>query len=1224
MIREAHVPIKIRCASLDGALDDARFDGAVASAVGRALDRSAEFLNESDRAEFEPVRLCAQAATLPRADELCARIERILNQLAPTRLPMVEPEEISAEPEERFDPERYDPATASYTIPSYEGRKVQVTAFRRDEPFATLLREFHAAVVASDELLVQLRSVPDSIAERVAAIRRFQTIRDVLELERQCTVIVADVLARRRTPADIDEKLRRGVDFVAHKYYAPREVYPVPALVNDRIAQLQTGRVDASVISERCAKLDATAMKNDAGTPVRRGFFLVSAAYVDAASLELSKVPERLAFLDTLYRDPQTIVGYAVSQWASTFVPSFWESLVKMPGATGAVLFSDISRVRGPITLPNLFTRNSREAAFARTTNLTLELRDAVNRFGYLFPVDPADVTEIPTAEDAAYMAARVLHVSIDIGILALWAPIEPLQDLLHSTPNAGQHLYVFGEQDRDRWIYTLNSLKSAFAEEIARDKHDPGMKSWIDGTERQVRDLSDAITAEVSRSRTIAAVVQQIPFLFVGGAIASGVGGFVEATWGASRWLRIIAEGAALTAFNTVLQLPQRPVTVGGVALQFVLNVGFAGIGSALGSFAGDVGYGLSGMRRALTAFTGVAIPTLALSGIQTAIAAMERDVKQAGGDTDYTTVFTCNVATNALGLLFGAAFQSAKGRLPASLDVTNDAALARALGISEAAARVWRHYGDRYGELAQRAGTLGEAYRSGRLDPKEFENWRRDSLALIDEMLPIIPEVAPYIEGAPEPEALRNGLRRMRSEVASADPHRHAARFPTPESTVALVRVGDSDTYVYDPRASATARAQVDGLQRALAGRGWHVEPLPEGGFRAEIAGAPPVRILPAAPSVRGLLPPASLETMAKGQPQSTAGVAAIRTQTSVPGLEATVASAAARVSPNSTIGFLRIVRLIDPADALAWKGLDRFVREGGNLEDMRRALARRASRAEVDDLRGTAQTLLHLIGHPARPWDASAVRGLGALFRLAPNVTAERFLDLIDNPEPLQVRGIMQTFDLLDRRATNAGPVVAQLAADVAGFGPLNRETAIAVLLGAHKITERFPDATIVFEEPTPDVAGTFQRFQDIAVYETIPDAAGGGRPGRRLIFQLEFKDVLPASIGAPTRRQFVNDLILDYDARVRMGGPAARPPYAGFGWRFGRAKLLDAAMQRLNTTDPADPRIDAALRDVIRDRLRAAFSDPRLKTRIPATEVARYQAAFESDLPFVDFF
>jgi hypothetical protein len=171
-------------------------------------------------------------------------------------------------------------------------------------------------------------------------------------------------------------------------------------------------------------------------------------------------------------------------------------------------------------------------------------------------------------------------------------------------------------------------------------------------------------------------------------------------------------------------------------------------------------------------------------------------------------------------------------------------------------------------------------------------------------------------------------------------------------------------------------------------------------------------------------------------------------------------------------------------------------------------------------------------------------------------------------------------------------------------------------------------RFPGTMIGFEVQAPDVAGAFRRFHIVA-YENVSDPAGGGRVARRPIFRLEFKDVLPTSIGTDVRGQFVTDLILDFEQRVRVGGPDARPPYAGFGWRFGRAKLLGEAMRRLNTTDPANPRINAELRNVVRDRLRASFDSPsfdsrRLQARIPAAEIARYRAELDHSLSFVEFF
>jgi len=82
-------------------------------------------------------------------------------------------------------------------------------------------------------------------------------------------------------------------------------------------------------------------------------------------------------------------------------------------------------------------------------------------------------------------------------------------------------------------------------------------------------------------------------------------------------------------------------------------------------------------------------------------------------------------------------------------------------------------------------------------------------------------------------------------------------------------------------------------------------------------------------------------------------------------------------------------------------------------------------------------------------------------------------------------------------------------------------------------------------------------------------------------------------------------------------------AARPFFETFRWRIRRLNLERIAALRAGIGDVHDPRIEQAMRDIVKDQLRAAFNDPALQSLSPQ-EIQGYRNAFDHGVPFVEFF
>jgi hypothetical protein len=189
--------------------------------------------------------------------------------------------------------------------------------------------------------------------------------------------------------------------------------------------------------------------------------------------------------------------------------------------------------------------------------------------------------------------------------------------------------------------------------------------------------------------------------------------------------------------------------------------------------------------------------------------------------------------------------------------------------------------------------------------------------------------------------------------------------------------------------------------------------------------------------------------------------------------------------------------------------------------------------------------------------------------------------------------------------------------------------NQIGAMGELTSAVDIAQQFPKATLVFGERTQiDPRGIARRIIDVTAYEVeVRTVAGQQVTVEVMRTRFEIKEVSTADLGTRAPHQLALDISADSADRAVRPAPIAgsRPFFETFRWRIRRIDLERIARQRLAPADRTDPvKVEAAMRDLVRDSLRPAFDDLAFKA-LPQAEQEGYRNAFEHDLRlFVDFF
>ena len=285
---------------------------------------------------------------------------------------------------------------------------------------------------------------------------------------------------------------------------------------------------------------------------------------------------------------------------------------------------------------------------------------------------------------------------------------------------------------------------------------------------------MRKALNDELRKIELIAMIVGEIPFLFVGGAVASGFGAWA-ATLTRSRFLIALAEGVAITLFNGLTAPPaMRPTSALGWSAQLGTNVLLAGIGRIFQGL-GPAGQGLASSRRILlwtAAQAGGAFAATTL--VQTAIQSLESHAQQQGGESSFTEMLTLNAIMNGLGLFMGAAVHidpvgQPGGKalaLPTAKDLAGEWTV-RGVPIDEQAAQEWLNLVNRSGEFHDRFRRLAKAARSRTLKKEELEDWRTEGLKLADDLEANLPRLAKLLGPAMTPDAIKTYIDSLRSRI-------------------------------------------------------------------------------------------------------------------------------------------------------------------------------------------------------------------------------------------------------------------------------------------------------------------------------------------------------------------------------------------------------------------------------------------------------------------------
>jgi hypothetical protein len=1169
-------------------------DSPLRDAVAGVLARPGRPLERSVRDRIEGATGADLSAVRIHADEPAALSAQQLGARAYTVGPHIV-----------FDAGEYSPATASgqrllahelgHVLQQQHAQPVVQRDLRDLEP---LVEVFDRNIRSLESFLRELEAIPDQnllFAREVGNIRlALEDIRRERDSTRRVAGGAGVPFALLSVPPELEAQTALDRE-VRGLYVRPGSRSADRERIAARAAMLERGITLMDTLRVRVLNL-VNGVPADAPPALRDVTLDVASYYLQTATLLEPDALAQLAFLEVFYEDPAVIQCYAVSRHAQRALPDLVRNV---QAVRDAAVLTDTDPIR-------------------RSVARAEELRDLISAFVSAIGDPPrrqAAIRAVPTARNAMELSSRLEEATVLIALLALWTPMEFWREQLGAELYAGTSLIPFIEQDRDRWQREMTQLTEAFMAEADAAEH-PDFESRVTAWEQRVQRLIDEIPPAIRTRRIMAAVVSQIPFLFVGGAIAGGVGRWVGLMTGGSRWLMAFAEGVTMTVL-TALATPRstHPTTAGGWALQLGLNIAWARIGRALFEAGADVVRGMGTARGAL-ARVGVSVvaPTATIATLQTLVQQIEEHATHAGGETSFTEMLTVNLVMNALGVLSGAAMNMHAG--PGGTR-PSAAELARRASITEDAAQRWL-------DLAGRAEAYGEGMRAlerlarrGELTPEEFEAMREQGLALADELGRVLPDLAQTLGLGQTPEQVRAGVAAFRARLqALTYTPRPAVTALLPEYTAGLQRV-TAATFVYDP---AAPPERLLALRAALVERGYTVRDRPNGGFEAlDASGQIVAQIVPAARASLAALPASSLADAAAG-PQAQAGLARVRAQSVDRTLEARLAEAAGRgrAAGRTVTRLLRILGRIDAADTGSWEGVSNFLRRGGDVEALTRLLSHPSARADAPEALLRAQTALRQIAG----WDESAVRGLAVLYAERPRMTAERVANLFQDFEPEQVRGIFQSLDRLSSVSRGLGRVIGPLfSGDVA-----QQRGAMGSLTSAVQLAERYPGRIISFEEPVIDVeAGRVIRVQDILVIEReTTRVAGVETTSEFTVAAFEIKEISTASLGRRGPHQLAVDILLDARARAERVTPvgASRPFFETFRWRIRRTELAERAARNLGISDVNDPRVEPEMRRIVEGMLERAFDDPVLGS-LSAEERAGYERAF-TGVPFVEFF
>jgi len=476
------------------------------------------------------------------------------------------------------------------------------------------------------------------------------------------------------------------------------------------------------------------------------------ADFLDQLTLVIQEAFGRLAFLDTFYSDPLRVQLYAAARFARQLQAEIEQNLV-------AVARAPVNYYGGPIITPGTFASGTARTAryFSQTPEARKWVRSGIGHLTALtaaidlaqfvqrqldaigdLPKKPQDVHGAPSSQLAVLLSAAIMLLQGDIAVLAVWANVANILNVLHTNTKLGT---VVG--GRDDWFRDLTNLEQDLSKEFNRSPHSQNLQSLVDGWERRLEKLTDNIRSVAKTERIIAAVVGSLPLLMFGGIAASSVGAWVGAVTNGSRLLIVLAEGATFTLFSALTTPTSlQPATATGWAIELGVNVALAGFGRFFRLFGtgADVAEGLSLSRRLLLAGGALTATSLVQTTLQSIAQSLEDRAHRQGGESSFTEVLTINLIMNALVMLFHASIsEQARSGAPLTADqLVADIQQSRGVTIGLDAAGQWL-------SLEARAKSFLEdfqaALKKGTLTEEEFNGWKQkgDDLARdLEQQLP------------------------------------------------------------------------------------------------------------------------------------------------------------------------------------------------------------------------------------------------------------------------------------------------------------------------------------------------------------------------------------------------------------------------------------------------------------------------------------------------------
>lgn len=962
----------------------------------------------------------------------------------------------------------------------------------------------------------------------------------------------------------------------------------------------------------------------DSPPEIRDAYATVAGLYVDTIFAAWHpRAMEPFLFLESFYADPDQITAYAIARHVGNEIPRLYERLRSAApgGDIIPVLAPDIRPDdRAGSSIKDQGRQGDRYNAIVAVHAWMLDLLRTSTAIGEL-PSSLEELRTVPTAAQVDSMARQLERINVGLAIVTLWQFTQPLRSLIYSHNAIGTSLVPWADQPRQRWLGELTAIEIALAEEFMRADH-PGIDQRLAGWAARLQAMIDVVPGEARMRHIVAAIVGQLPFLFVAGATVARLGMIVRGLT-TSRWIVAFVEGSAMTAF-TALGTPQgapgRPSTAIGWASHLVLNVGWARVGRFLFDIAGDAAGRIALSRLAfINIGTRVVAPSVALATLQSTAQLLEARVRGQGGDTSFTELLTINLAMHGLGMVVGLATMPPRPTGGAgALAPRSVAALSREANVPEDVAALMLEVQARSDAFMASTRAGGEAARRGTLTPAQFAAYRDEGLSTADFLEPRLVRIAaagalPGRSAADVQSFFAVMRARLQSATYSARPQ---VTVVLPQSVEGLTQVGDGPTWTYS---ASRPPPNLAALRASYVQRNHTIRALAGGGFEAVSAqGSSVAQVIPtsaAAPT------PTTLAQVASG-PAAAAGLARVRAQTAVAVnvLEAQLQGAAQSSARGVAVILQRVGALLDPSNGPAWRGLSNYFALGGDATLLAGRLGYGAYRENAAESRLLVDRLLTSMAG----WDEAALNGFAALYRVHPRMTSARLLNLFNGDLAPEAPAILLEIARLEPISAGLAAVIGPLTS-----GARNSEAgARGTLAAAMRLADRFPQARLRFEVDVLDATGVVVRRIDISVVETHATRVAGVPRTSTIERAYEVKEVSTASLGRRAPQELARDIARDSALRatrpVAVGG--ARPFFETFDWLIRRSELQQAAIRRLGTANPTPWEVEREMRQMVAGSLRAALQRPEFLALDPQ-EQAGYRAAFEGGpmaVPFVEFF